>query len=338
VPNFRRAVHLRFARRFSRKEIGDMAMCVEPYFSTYIAQSMSRYETTKLQESVNPPQYAPLLKNKVMFYQYCRARGFAVPKCFAAYYRDGHGWTDDMRMLKGIGEWEKFLISCPGEAIVIKPSPGCGGKGVMVYWRKGSRFSDIRGKMYSAAQVFEYIANCPTEDCVIVQEYLKNHPDIAAINNVEGGQCARLATFVDSKSHCHVIGGYFKFIVGGNAFDNFNYGDTGNIVADIDVDTGILRAALSVDKQTRRIQSISKHPETQKAIVGMRLPHWEAACELARRAAIAFLPVRTVCWDMIIGSDGFYIVEGNIWWDPGVFNLFGSMRSMADCMLNGTRQ
>jgi hypothetical protein len=331
-PNFRRSMHLRFVRRFSLEEIDELAMCVEPYFSTYIPQSLNRKEMTKVQESLNPPQYAPFLKNKALFYQYCREIGIAVPKCFAVYYKDGRGWTADKRMLEGAREWEEFLASIPCETIVIKPSPGCGGRGLMVYRRKGGMFCDLRGTTFPAAKVFEYIANCGTEDCIIIQEYLYNHPDIAAMSNVDGRQCARLATFVDARGCCHVIGAYFKIIVGGKDFDNFNYGKSGNIVADIDVDTGILRAAISIETHTRRIYAVDKHPETHKPIVGVRLPHWEAACALARRAALTFLPVRTVCWDMIVGPDGPGIVEGNIWWDPGVFNIFGKMHSMVERM------
>jgi hypothetical protein len=325
-------MHLRFKRRFSREEIDELAMCVEPYFSTYIPQSLSRREMTKLQESLNPPQYAPFLKNKSMFYKYCQSIGITVPECFAIYYKDGRGWTCDKRKLESHGEWTEFLASIPAEAIVIKPSPGCGGKGLMACLRKDGMFRDLRGTTFPAAKVYEYIINCDTEDCVIVQEYLHNHPDIVAISNVDGRQCARLATFVDSKGCCQVMGAYFKIIVGGKDFDNFNYGKSGNIVADIDIDTGILRAAVSVETRIRKVYAVDKHPETHKQVIGGRLPHWQATCELARRAALAFLPVKTICWDMIIGPDGPCIVEGNIWWDPGVFNIFGTMASMMERM------
>lgn len=322
-PNFYRSIYLHFERQFAGKEIGDLGMCLEPFFSGNVDKYLSRREMTKLQEMVNPAQYAPFLKNKIMFYQHCLAKELPIPKLLAVYYKDGLGWTSDMRLLKNACQWKDFLLSCPSDSIVIKPSPGCGGEGLAAYRRKGGSFFDMQGKIYSAAQVFENTVGTNCEDGVVIQEYLYNHPDIASISNVDGRQCARLATFLDDNGNCRIWAAFIKFIVGDNVFDNFNGGTSGNIMAHIDINEGTICSAVTVDAQTRRLYNIERHPETQKNILGTRLPHWETTRMIACLAASAFFPIRAVCWDIIITPDGPFIVEGNIWWDPMLPNLFG---------------
>jgi hypothetical protein len=172
---------------------------------------------------------------------------------------------------------------------------------------------------------------------MIIQEYLYNHPDIVALTNVDGRQCVRFTTFVDARGNPHILNAYLKLIAGCDVFDTFNYDTSGNVMIEMDVDTGILRSVIMVEAHTHRLYTVDQHPDIQKTLRGMRLPNWQAACSLVHRAAKAFLPVRAVGWDVIIGPDAPCVVEGNIWWDPTP-NLLGRMRSIADRMYAGMKE
>jgi len=61
---------------------------------------------------------------------------------------------------------------------------------------------------------------------------------------------------------------------------------------------------------------VDRHPETGVTFSGFQLPFWAEVCALARRAARAFLPIRTIGWDFAMTAGGPCLIEGNFWADP----------------------
>jgi hypothetical protein len=57
-------------------------------------------------------------------------------------------------------------------------------------------------------------------------------------------------------------------------------------------------------------------PGTGALVEGLRVPHWDAAAALVRRAAPHFLPARTLGWDVALTEAGPVIVETNMFWWP----------------------
>ena len=55
-------------------------------------------------------------------------------------------------------------------------------------------------------------------------------------------------------------------------------------------------------------------PATGVRVLGRSLPMFAECCELARRAALLLLPMRTLGWDIAITPDGPVLLEGNNWW------------------------
>jgi hypothetical protein len=53
------------------------------------------------------------------------------------------------------------------------------------------------------------------------------------------------------------------------------------------------------------------------------VPCWDAACRLVRDAATAFLPLRTIGWDVAITDGDPVLIEGNVTWDPAYEGLVG---------------
>lgn len=59
------------------------------------------------------------------------------------------------------------------------------------------------------------------------------------------------------------------------------------------------------------------------------MPLWIGVCDLAVTAARAFLPLRTIGWDIAACASGTYVIEGNPRWDPP---KFGNMRESLEAL------
>jgi hypothetical protein len=114
----------------------------------------------------------------------------------------------------------------------------------------------------------------------------------------------------------HILYAGFKAIVGSNIIDNHAGGLTGNLLVRVCLDTGDLQQAVRMTLDGSGMQTVSRHPETGLPFEGFKLPLWHEAIEMLSRAALKFLPMRTIGWDVALTPDGPVIVEGNILWDP----------------------
>ena len=114
---------------------------------------------------------------------------------------------------------------------------------------------------------------------------------------------------------------FLRIAVGGNAVDNFRDGRTGNLIARIDLVRGELGDSWGSASDGVGLARVALHPGTGVPFDGFRLPLWEEAKSLVEKAAILFLPMRCLGWDVALTPSGPVLVEANMWWDPS--NLFG---------------
>ena len=63
---------------------------------------------------------------------------------------------------------------------------------------------------------------------------------------------------------------------------------------------------------------------SKQDIEGFQLPLWNETLNLVKQAALCFLPIRTIGWDIAISPRGPVIMEANMWWNPP--NLYGNGR------------
>jgi len=78
----------------------------------------------------------------------------------------------------------------------------------------------------------------------------------------------------------------------------------------------VLRAPLLFSASGVGVEVITDHPDTSLPLKGFRLPFWDEAMTLARRATALFVPLRTIGWDVAITAEGPVLIEGNARWDP----------------------
>jgi Sugar-transfer associated ATP-grasp len=288
-----------------------------------IAGCVSRKELFKHQDRHNRLSWMCLTEDKAVFYAYCKALGLPIIAPHAIFDRPC-GWTGTGATLDARHDWERFFEDELPEEFVTKPALGSHGEGVRIYRRSAGGFLEASGELLSSGTLYGRLAGDRRFTRFVIQRRLRNHPDLITLSGTEGLQTIRFVTWI-AAGDVKVLTAHLRIITGAKLLDNFDFGRTGNMVANIGWDNGVLAEAVAVSDMELRTQS--KHPTTGHAIRGFRIPHWNAARDMVRRAARLFLPLQTVGWDVAIAEDGPVLMEGNAYWDPFNDMLIGPQAS-----------
>ena len=185
----------------------------------------------------------------------------------------------------------------------------------MCFTRNGAAFVDVSSSIQYAAKDIYDMMFMAGEDFVI-QERLKNHPELMRLSGTQSLQTLRVWTFVNKKGQSCILAAFFKPIVGQNITDNHDHGRTGNLLSDIILDKGTLKSAVKFTPNVSGMTTVTSHPKTGIPFEGFNIPLWDDVCSLAKEVALKFLPLRIIGWDIAVTPNGPYIIEGNIFADP----------------------
>jgi hypothetical protein len=311
---FLRALRLWRKDGFLPKEAFQFGLFKPDISDSEIAECISTSKMTPVLLSINPLSWAPLLRNKSIFYRYCRASGVPIPELYAIFFRENAGWSCTGSVLSARKDWENFFeLHLPSE-FVIKPSDGFMGRRINVFSRNGKMFVDASGKQYNAADLYDNLSSDPQYDSFIIQQRLVNHPELIRLTDTQYLQTVRIITYVDTTGHCNIIHANLKLILGQAVVDNWQRGLTGNATALASLADGLLQPAVAVPKNGSQLRTIPIHPKTGIPLDQFRLPFWHQVCSLVKDSAIKFLPVRTIGWDVALTPAGPLILEANVWW------------------------
>lgn len=274
--------------------------------------AISKRALIRLQRRLNPAQLEPLTEDKSLFYPYCQGLGLPVPELHAILDRPA-GVTASGEPLASRGDWLRLVHERLPAEFVVKPAEGVYGWGVRVYRRCGDALEDAAsGEPVDPAALYDDLQSDPSFRRFVVQQRLRGHPELVELSGTQALQTLRLTTWIDPRGECQVCAPLFKVVCSDRLTDNSDWGRSGNLSATVDPRQGRLGPALSFASR----DEFDTHPRTGARITGFQLPHWERACELVRRAARLFLPIRTLGWDVALTAEGPVIVEANMWWDP----------------------
>ncbi|MFQ5644342.1 MAG: sugar-transfer associated ATP-grasp domain-containing protein [Thiogranum sp.] len=320
VKVFRRALQL-YREELYDPEEAYLDGVLDPAFpEKNIRDFVSKRMLMRIQGAVNPDSWTRLTEDKSIFYRYCTALGVATPELYALFFKDKAGCSPDGSVLQNRADWISFLDDKLPEEFVIKPAWGVYGTGISLLHRStNGAFMDAAGLEQSAAEIYDTMLSHPEYHSFVIQKRLRNHAELVQLSDTEYLQTTRIVTYVDNSSHCNILFAFFKPIVGLNFSDNHDHGKTGNLVAQVDLQTGTLRPASIMTDDGSGEKTVLAHPVTGTPFEGFQMPLWKETCQLARQAAREFLPLRTVGWDIAITPDGPFIVEGNAWSDPFCF-------------------
>lgn len=139
----------------------------------------------------------------------------------------------------------------------------------------------------------------------VFQPLVHPHPDVARLCG-DRLPCARIVTAL-TESGARVIRACWKIPVGANMADN--YWRAGNLLAQIDLDTGeVLRVCSGAGLDVRIHE---QHPDTRAGLRGFVIPHWDGMKQLALHGARLMRHVPMIGWDIAPTEKGPIIVEMN---------------------------
>lgn len=269
---------------------------------------MSKKGTSRQQGRLNPPELMPLTEDKLVFQRVSEQVGLPVPRLYAAVGRSAP-WSPCGPVQTAADLARLARDELPDE-FVVKPSTGFHGEGVRVVVNDRGRLSEPGGGPLDAAALHRALMHDPRFPCFLVQERLRNHPDVARLGNGRALQTVRLVTLVDRDGGTRVLRGWLRISLGDEVVDNWRGGSTGNGAMTVAED-GELGPLLMP-----RPDGLGLRPGRATPATGTRLPDWDAVRALLDRASAAFLPIRTIGWDVALTDRGPVLVEANQSWDP----------------------
>lgn len=145
----------------------------------------------------------------------------------------------------------------------------------------------------------------------VFQKLVRPHQELRKFGSHLG--TVRLINFVhrDRISTPHTI---WKITAHDNIADN--YWRVGNMLADLDAETGEVRRVVSGSGP--ELEEHTRHPDTGAQLIGFRLPYWRETRDLNRFCAGLFAPLRYNSLDVAITDDGPVVIEVNV---GSAFNL-----------------
>ena len=184
---------------------------------------------------------------------------------------------------ENVGEFKKFIKK--HSTIIVKPVGLSCGKGVEKIDTTNTNIEELYKKLMDNNQIL--IEEVATQHHVINDLYP------LSINTL------RIVTL-----NRKVVTAYLRIGNHGNVVDNFNHG---GMVTAIDINDGIIKYK-AIDKDTNEFEI---HPYTNKPIVGVQIPMWDEVKKLCEEACDVVPEVGYIAWDVCLGEDKPFLIEGN---------------------------
>jgi hypothetical protein len=256
-------------------------------------------------------------EDKLTFYALGGVAGLPMAPVLAAYH-PAEGITPYAgRHLRTVPEVAEFLKDPSIYPLFVKPSfsqQGFGARCLVGYRAEDDQLLELSGKTVPLAEVLRMMTvsvdprfHKPQCGCLF-QPMLKPAPEIRAFNQWSAICGARIVC-LNGPDGVVPIRAVWKVAVQPNPVDNFNMGANGNLLADIDLETGELRRLIG--GFWPHTQVMDKHPKTGQPLAGLRLPGWHQALDACRRAGPVFPLVQIQHWDFAFTDQGPVILELN---------------------------
>lgn len=267
------------------------------------------------QVRVNGREYFPYTEDKLVFFERCLAHGLPTPRVRGAYAASAADTGSALPVARDAVQLSRLLARHAPWDFVIKPVDGVHGQGVRVLRYADGALATTAGQRQTVDSLVARLSASAYRHWLL-QDRLFPHDDLVALSGSAFLQTARLVTAIKPDGHVIVPAAWLRIIGGDSAFDNFNFGASGNLVGTLELPSGRLDHVLAPGPPGHGLVEAARHPGTGAAFERFRLPFAQEILDLVQRAAKAFAPLRTIGWDVAITPDGPSLIEGNVTWDP----------------------
>jgi hypothetical protein len=267
------------------------------------------YATQNILEEILVDDYARFLSlDKVTMYTLLEGYQIPIPEVRAIYNSSRPAALMQINSRSALSDYLKLPTSTP---VYLKPSYGGFGRGnTLILDFDGKKLTLGDGKKMTLDEF------CDTLDDRgglgwIFQEPLVPHTSIMSICGAKISGI-RIHTFL-SKEGPVITNAIWKINAGKGDVDNFQHGASGNMLAALDLDTGIVLRVVAGTGLEQQVNPL--HPSTGAQLVGFRMPHWEKIKSIVCDAQLAFPGFICPGWDIAVCDGGPKLLEVNVFGD-----------------------
>lgn len=241
--------------------------------------------------------YWPVLHDKLFFHLFFR-KTFRVPKLFG-FVKSGYYSIIDLNKDSEFG-LSGLLKS---NDLVLKPLQGGKGKGIIFCRYNIEQKSVCWGE--DTISVIEFERRVLQLDNYGIFQYIPQHPVLDDIFR-DSINTIRLVSLLFA-NELRLVGVLRIGNSKSTPFDNFSQG---GMVALIDLETGVLSSAVMRNVRGES-EFVDYHPDTGSVIKGVKVPYWKDIVTEFRGWLDSNAIFDYVGWDILVGQDGYYLIEGN---------------------------
>lgn len=270
---------------------------------------------------LNDDYWRATANDKVLNYALLVHYGFPVPRTLAIWSPAGKRIADE-KLLSNEDQLREFLEDGLQFPVFIKPIHGTYGRGTFCLQQRlggGAGYLDSRGGEVSRD---ELLAACQNRKFggMLFQQRLAQHPAVVALVG-QTVSCVRIIVALGAGACPEIVLAFWKIGRERNITDNFCMGESGNLLAWIDVGSGrVERVITGLWPDGTECET---HPDTGATLLGAHLPDWPSARSLCCEAARYFPGLRLQHWDVTFGDHGPVLMELNTEADLGVPQFLG---------------
>ena len=282
APFWRTALQARRARRrgFGWEEMTALGL-LDPVLGALPDRDLvGGDELRRARERVNPRQMTALTRDRAVLYRLMHAAGLPGPALYGIVGATT-GWSGDGLIVAGADAFADFIArEVPPEFVVV---PCLRGHAPLVVRREDGVLTAADGVRMTPAALLGAATGSPACDLAIVRERLTPHSDFGPQDG-SGPWSVRMVTLLRADCSVDVIAAFVDMPGPGASVS------AGRSVADVAPD-GRVGPALSWPPSGDRTGGSSE--------ATLRVPDWDEALELVRRAAPLMSPLRTIAWEVV---------------------------------------
>jgi hypothetical protein len=266
--------------------------------------------------ALNPRNVVAPAWDKILVMLLLDAYGFQRPGLKAMYKRTGKvpaGVPVHLPSLEALRDFLRQSAHYPFYAKPVDSQQGIGGLLARGFDAGADALLTSGGHSLSIEDFFSRYIHNPSkyyreEAGYLFQEVIRQHE---AVNRFQGHDTVsgiRL-TLINTASGTVPIRAIWKLSMNDNPNDNFSLGKYGNLIAQVDLETG--RPVYGLDGLWPTARRYETHPSTGNAFQDFVIPNWKRIVETAVEACAMIPKMLIQFWDIAVGPDGPIFIELN---------------------------
>lgn len=263
--------------------------------------------------------YSLVLRDKFVFWSVLSRFGIPTPEVLAyckngRYYHQGHEVTREA--------WWSALRN-RGECFFLKATNDACARSV---WRIEVKDDGL----FADGKVLDAESTMVEDGAFLAQSAVANCELLSAIqpNSVN---TLRIVTLSDGTGDIKLLSPGGLRVGGGGAVDNWA---AGGLFVGITKDGCLQKYGFYKPGKTKFAKS-SCQPQTGFVFDGVKLPYYDDAVALVKKAHAILSEVRTIGWDVALTPTGPVIIEGNDNWEISLMQIVaGGLKNRLECLIN----